>query len=137
MSQVKEFALLCMVRCKSLGSLNSFLWYVPQPSGVNILCFPILSFFRVYHQRWLQSWRKLDGGQSLFLFQVPSGLTVIGWQSMATFTDWPWHPLYTDMAGIMLSSRLLLIRTPVIAAQLTQDDLPIWRSLTAKKCFAT
>ena len=34
-------------RCKSLGSLKSFLCPVPQLSGARILCFLILSLFRV------------------------------------------------------------------------------------------
>ena len=37
-SQVKKFsAFLCMERCKSLGFLQSFLWYAPQLSGASIL----------------------------------------------------------------------------------------------------
>ena len=31
--QVKEFSVLCVGRCKPLGSLNSLLSYAPQPSG--------------------------------------------------------------------------------------------------------
>ena len=37
-----------MGRCKSLGSLKSLLWYVPQPSGASILSFLIMSLFRVH-----------------------------------------------------------------------------------------
>ena len=33
--------------CKTLGSLKSFLWPAPQLSGARILCFLILSLFRV------------------------------------------------------------------------------------------
>ena len=37
MSQVKEFSIfLCMGRCKSLGSLKSFLLYASQRSGASI-----------------------------------------------------------------------------------------------------
>ena len=32
-----------MGRCKSLGSLKSFLWYASQLSGASVLCFHILS----------------------------------------------------------------------------------------------
>ena len=43
-SHVKELiASLCMGRCKSLGSLKSFLSYAFQVSGASILCFHILS----------------------------------------------------------------------------------------------
>ena len=39
-SQVKEFSpFLCMERCKSLGSLTSFLAYISQLSGASILQF--------------------------------------------------------------------------------------------------
>ena len=34
--RVKEFSILCWGRCKSLGSRNSFLSYVPQLSGANL-----------------------------------------------------------------------------------------------------
>ena len=70
-SQVKEFsAFLCMGRCKSLGSLKSFLWYAPQLLGANILCFiHILSFLRAHHREWLQWW-LLDGWHS-FLPEFP------------------------------------------------------------------
>ena len=40
--QVKEFSILCMWRCKPLGSLNSFLSYVPQLSGANLVSLFIL-----------------------------------------------------------------------------------------------
>ena len=61
---------LCMGRCKSLGSLKSFLWYAPQLLGANILCFiHILSFLRAHHREWLQWW-LLDGWHS-FLPEFP------------------------------------------------------------------
>ena len=48
-SQVKEFgSFLCMARCKSLGSLKSFIWYVPQLPGACILYSHILSFVRAH-----------------------------------------------------------------------------------------
>ena len=34
--QVKQFSILCLGRCKPLGSRNSFLSYVPQLSGANL-----------------------------------------------------------------------------------------------------
>ena len=43
-SQVKEFsAFLCMGRCKSLGSLKSFLSYASQLSGASIFWFSVLT----------------------------------------------------------------------------------------------
>ena len=43
-------ALVCMGRCKSLGSLKSFLWWAPQLSGANILLFSILSSLGLHSQ---------------------------------------------------------------------------------------
>ena len=40
--QVKEFSILCMGRCKSLESLNSFLSYAPQLPGANPVALFIL-----------------------------------------------------------------------------------------------
>ena len=37
-----------MGRCKSLGSVKSFLWYAPQLSGASTLCFHSLSFLRAH-----------------------------------------------------------------------------------------
>ena len=54
--QVKEFStFLCVGRCKTLGSLKSFLLYASQLSGASILCFHILSFLRAQCREWLQS----------------------------------------------------------------------------------
>ena len=65
-SQVKEFsAFLCMGRCKSLGLLKSFLWYVPQLSGARILCFSGFTFGSAV-------WWLLDGRYS-FLPEFPQG----------------------------------------------------------------
>ena len=44
-----------MGRCKSLGSLRSFLWYAPQLSGASVLCFYLLPFLRAHCREWLQS----------------------------------------------------------------------------------
>ena len=45
-SQVKELStFLYMRKCKSLGSLKSFLWHALQASRASILCFLILSLF--------------------------------------------------------------------------------------------
>ena len=88
-SQVKEFsAFLCMGRCKSLGSLKSYLWYAPQLSGVSILSFLILSFLRVHRWGWL---RWLPGrwtwqwAAHLSPSWVPSGLTV--WVAVMWWLD--------------------------------------------------
>ena len=70
-----------MGRCKSLGSLKSFLWYAPQLSGASILCFHILSFLRVH------SW---------------GGYNVMAW--------WLQHPLFTDMAGHIFSLTIIYIQ---------------------------
>ena len=104
--------LALMGRCKSLGSLKSLLWYVPQSSGASILSFLIMSLFRVHTggrsgegkaggscSSWL-----LDGG-ILFLSWLPSGLTFrasvcegliavtscLYWKDQATFFFLHWQ----------------------------------------------
>ena len=55
MSRVKEFsAFLCLGRCRSLGSLESFPWCVPQLSGASIL-FPSPELPQASLRVWLQS----------------------------------------------------------------------------------
>ena len=79
-SQVKEFStFLCMGRCKSLSSLKAFLWCAPQLLGASILCFLILSFFRV-HCRGGRVLQHLTAGWRAILppSWVPPGPTV-GW----------------------------------------------------------
>ena len=62
--QVKEFRVLCMGRCKPLGSLNSLLSYAPQPSGAILFpcspCFlhsPSSSAITSIH--WIAAWGAL------------------------------------------------------------------------------
>ena len=43
--------ILCMGRCKSLGSLKLFLWYAPWLSRASILLFLILNPWRTYSHR--------------------------------------------------------------------------------------
>ena len=65
-SQVKEFSTFpCMGRCKSLGSLKSFLWCAPQLSGASIQCFHSLSFLRTHSRGEAVVWWLLDGRHSL------------------------------------------------------------------------
>ena len=53
-SQVNELgSILCMERCKSLGSLESFLWYTLNLSGASIFCLSILS------APWVHIWGRL------------------------------------------------------------------------------
>ena len=75
-SPIEEFStFLCMGRCKSLGSLKSFLWYAPQLSRASILCFLIPSLLRVHCWGGCRSW-LLDGGHSLFPSWVPLWLAI-------------------------------------------------------------
>ena len=104
-SQVKEFsAFLCMGRCKSLGSLKSFLWYASQLSGAYILV----------STSWVFSGLTVGSGCSLlasrwqvilcFLPEFPQGSPGHLWWSevAAVFDDFDilclliWHPLFTD-----------------------------------------
>ena len=53
-SQLKDCsALLCMGRCKSLGSLESFLSYASQLSGASILCVSHPDFLWAHRREWL------------------------------------------------------------------------------------
>ena len=58
--QVKEFSILCMGRCKPLGSLSSFLSYVFQLSGANL--FPSLPCF--LHSPAPQQLLWVEGGEA-------------------------------------------------------------------------
>ena len=87
--QVKEFsAFLCMRRCKSLGSLKSFLWHASQPSGASILTHPEFPQGSPAAVWWL-----LDGRYS---FQPWVSLARLTWEGCICW--WLWHPLFIDMA---------------------------------------
>ena len=74
-SQVKEFrAFPCVGRCKSLGSLESFLSHASQLCWFSVLCFHILSCLWAHRREWLQP----DGRHSS-PSRVPSGLRLEGW----------------------------------------------------------
>ena len=73
-SQVKKFSTFLWI-CRSLGSLKSFFWHVPQLSGASILCYLSLSFLRVH------CWMMFAVSNALmmdFVFPscVPLGLTI-------------------------------------------------------------
>ena len=74
-----------MGRCKSLGSLKSFLWYALELSGASILCFHILSFLGALCREWLQSVGCWMAG-ILFSPEFPPGslALVAGLQSLVT-----------------------------------------------------
>ena len=82
-SQVNEFStVLCIRSYKSLGSLKSLLWYVPQLSEASILCFPILSLCWVPLQWMMARWWVL-GFHPEFPQGPPQGTTIMqrldGW----------------------------------------------------------
>ena len=92
-TQVKEFrAFLYMGRCKILGSMKWFLWYVPQLSGASFMGFHILRFLSSGVLGG--SGYSLDGRYSPFW--LPSGFRAYigGLQSRMTVTS-----LFTDTAG--------------------------------------
>ena len=64
--QVTEFSIVCMWRCKPLGSLNPFFSYTPQLSGTNpvslltlLLAFPQL--LSNHHAGWQHPWIPVWG----------------------------------------------------------------------------
>ena len=68
-SQVNESSILPgMGRCKSLGSLNSFLWCAPQLSGASVLLLSILNPPRVHSWGSCSGW-GLDGSNILCLLR--------------------------------------------------------------------
>ena len=72
-AQVKEFsAFLCMGRCKSLGSLKSFLSYASQLCGVSVLCFHILSSSMLTAGSGCSQW-LWDHADILLLPKCPEG----------------------------------------------------------------
>ena len=119
--QVKEFsAFLCMGRCKSLGSLKSFLWYAPQLSGASIQCILlILSLLGVHMWEW-GGWSVwwLDGGHS-----APS------WVSGGC-SGWWWQlPLFTDMAGSILSPPRYPVMLPTMWPSDALKKVRVWREI--------
>ena len=77
-----------MGKCKTLGSLKSFLWYAPQLSGASILCSHILSFLRAHHREWMQS----DGCQMAGILSFPSFLRA-HWLTLESCNCWwLWKP---------------------------------------------
>ena len=74
----------CMERCKSLGSLKSFLSYSSQLSGASILCFHTLSFLRADPRVTVCC--LLDGRCS-FPSWIPSGLTSLPMAAAAIADD--------------------------------------------------
>ena len=93
-SQINEFsAFLYMGRCKSLGSLRSFLWCAPQLSEASILCFFLC---------WVSSGLTIGSGCSLqavgwrvfFPSWVPSG--IISSPCGGCNCWWLWQPSFTD-----------------------------------------
>lgn len=91
-----------MGRCKGLGLLKSFLWYVPQLSGASFLCFNILSFLSLGitvgtgYSPTAATWQTLFSFLSTFRTHL---LTFKGYSCWWLVTS-----LYTDMAGSILSS---------------------------------
>ena len=70
-SQVKEFsAFLCVGRCKSLGSLKSFLSHAPQLSGASVSCIFTPEFLSVH----CGSGCSLIGARSWVFFSFLSAL---------------------------------------------------------------
>ena len=94
----KEFSILCMRRCKPLGSLNPFLSYAPQLSGTNpvslltlLLAFPQL--LSNHHQGW----------QPLLDYSLGSSHSHLE----ARNRWWQRHFLFIDMAGDNCRTKVL------------------------------
>ena len=86
-----------MGKCKSLGSLKSFLWYAPSLSRACILFFPILSAPKVHHWGWYSGWEL---GSPWFSSWVPSGplsgqVMTDGLMAAASFGWWYGRPHFS------------------------------------------
>ena len=94
--QGKEFGILCMGRCKSLESLNSFLSYAPQLPGANLVSLFILllafpQLLSNHHREWQHPLDPSFGS-------LHSHLEVRKcW--------WLWHLLFINMAGDIFISQ--------------------------------
>ena len=115
MSQVKEFsAFLCMGRCKSLGSLKSFLWYAPRLSGASVRCFlraPLGSGCSLMAARWQVFFVSFLSSLRAHQLTISGGCNCL----------WLWHPLFTGMAGSILfltfntnNTKILIITTQLL-----------------------
>ena len=94
-SQVKgSSTFLFMEKCKSLGSLKSFLWYASQLFCTNIPCFFSLISLEIHHREWLQCWWLLVHGYPPSWVLI--GLTTSHWKAVIT-NDITF--LFTNMAG--------------------------------------
>ena len=89
----KKNGFLCMERCKSLGSLKSFLLYASQLSGASILCFthPELPWAYVGRCQWLPD-HKYSSGVSL-------GLRNSHWRTAIADHCDTMTSFFTDMTG--------------------------------------
>ena len=85
-SQVNEFStFLCMGRCKSLGSLKSFLWYGPYLSWASILFFSFQNSLLVHSLCGCGSW-KFDGCNILCLLIWQTTFFIHVWESRLDFS---------------------------------------------------
>jgi len=105
-----SFTILCMGRCKPLGSLNSFFSYAPRLSRVNpVFLFSLRSgiwllrafpqLLRNHHEGWQDPLDLSFGGPHSHL--------------EARSHWWLWHFLFIDMAGDIFISQRTQQPTPV------------------------
>ena len=110
--QVKEFnILLCMGRCKPLGSLNSFLLYAPQLFGAksSLLIVYILNSLFTARGAKCGRWLLVASPQAPAITVQGGGICwitgiVFPFESIHSHLEtpnhwWLWHFLPTDMAG--------------------------------------
>ena len=86
--QVKEFSILCMGRCKSLGSLNSLISYAPQLAGAR-------SCLLVHLKVWFM-WQM---AASCWTVNALSHFGSPHSHLEARNSWWLWHFLFIDMVG--------------------------------------
>ena len=132
--------ILCMGRCKSLGSLKLFLWYAPWLSRASILLFLILNPWRTYSHRsknavaagvmaaisfvyWYGWWHSSATLGKLGWNQFQCGGTQKKGRRPHRAAPWPevWHALW----GPLLGSNGRTQASPAIIKEPLHGCLPI------------
>ena len=130
LAMVRNLALPLYGRTQKSGLAEVIPLICISLSGANSLCFHTISFLRALHGVWLQS----DSCAWLILWFLPEFPEVSLTQLTGSCNHWwLWHPLFTDMVGIILFFSLIgyhriLSRVPCAIQQVPSAKLPVLAS---------